>query len=85
MKIQVEILQSHIDPVDKKTVVWRVDKSRTLEISTVKNETTIQQAREKLQELKATLSPNQKIRVLEYHNDDPDSKDRKPCKILYEG
>lgn len=82
MKIQIEILNKSTD--DFGHIDWIVDKSRIVDISTEKNDTTIQQARTRLTELKSTLSANQKIRVLEYHNDDSDQT-RKPCKILYEG
>ena len=81
MKIQVEILKRYNDEIGH--TYWVVDKSKVIEISTVKNTLTIQHAKDKMGELKLLLSPDQKIRVLEYHNDDSDVL-RQPCKILYE-
>lgn len=83
MKIQVEILQKRIDPIDSMTEIWKVDNLKTFIISNIKNSTTIQEAKDKLTELKLTLAADQKIRVLEYHNDDSDNN-RKPCIILHE-
>jgi len=79
MKILVEILER-----DSTSKPYRVIQSKTVIISSIKNNTTIKLAKEKLAQLKLTLKTNQKIRVLEYHNDDKDDKNRKPCIILYD-
>ncbi len=74
MKIQVEILE-------KKGMGYAV---KTTEIMTVGDiATKINTAKSRLDSLKLTLTVNQKIRVLEYHNDEPDET-RQPCKILFE-
>ena len=83
MKIIVEILQEKIDDENRKN--YEVIKSKTVIISNVKNTTTINEAKDKLLQLKSTLPSNQKIRVLEFHNDEFGDKNRKPCKILFEG
>jgi len=61
-----------------------LDKSKTVFISNVNNSITLQKALDAMNKLKPTLKTNQKIRVLEYHNDDKDDKNRKPCIILYD-
>lgn len=83
MSIIIEILKRNVNALGD--VGWIVQKSKTIEINTVINNTTKQRARAKLEELKSTLATDEKIRVLEYHNDDEDNKNRKPCKILFEG
>ncbi len=82
MSIIVEILIQELDALGE--IVYKVDKAKIFEISTIKNATTIQQAKDKLLQLKSTLLPNQKIRVLEFHNEEFGDKNRKPCKILFE-
>lgn len=79
-KIIVEILVKQRSEIE----AYKVDESRTITIDTKIDDSAKQRARTKLEELKANLSPNEKIRVIEYHNDDAD-ENRKPCKILYEG
>jgi|APSaa5957512535_1039671.scaffolds.fasta_scaffold534594_1 hypothetical protein len=77
MKIIVEILSKN------EFNDYVLDISKTIEFKTGDKATKISKAKTRLQELKSTLNSNQKIRVLEYHNDDSDAT-RTPCKILYE-
>lgn len=81
MKIIVEILNKKTDGKD---ITYVVDDKKTVIISSEKSNTTVNEAKGKLEELKGSLLPDQKIRVLEYHNDEFGDKDRQPCKILYE-
>ena len=80
MKIQVEILNKVIEDG---VIDYIVDKSKTIEFNTGTYTTRVTDAKAKLDEVKVTLPDNQKIRVLEYRNDEPD-KTRRPCKILFE-
>ena len=43
----------------------------------------IQDAKDKVNDLKILKTPNQKIRIIEYHNDESD-ENRTPCIILEE-
>ena len=79
-KIIIEILDK--DTSNGDVVSWIVAKSKTVDIGNV-TEKNKELAKSKLLELKSTLTTNQKIRVLEYHNDDPDET-RQGCKILFE-
>ncbi len=81
MKIIVEILDK---VTENGEIDWIVNKSKTIEFPDGNKATKISTAKEKLRQLKSTLPDNQKLRVLEYYNDDPD-KGRIPCKILFEG
>lgn len=75
MKIQVEILE-------KRGMGYAV---KNTEIITIGDRATkINTAKLKLETLKLNIPINQKIRVLEYHNDEPDET-RTACKILFEG
>jgi len=78
MKILVELLEyKQIMTSGEKD--WIIQKSKTVEI-TSKN---IIEAKEKFDQLKQTLPENQKLRIIEYHNDESDET-RKPCKVLFE-
>ena len=85
MKILVETLESitkkDVDGND--SISWIVNKSKTIEFIDGDKITKISDATEKLNQLKLTLPANQKLRVLEYNNDEPDET-RTPCKILFE-
>ena len=78
-KILVEILKHQPDFNG-----WIVIDSKTVEISTTVNPATIQEGKGKLALLKPTLAPDEKIRVLEYHNDEPGDRNRKSCVVLFE-
>ena len=82
MIIQVEILNKSTNELGN--IIYNINKSKTFIVSTEKNSTTIQEAKDKLDELKSSLNMTQKIRVLEYHNDESDET-RQPCKVLFEG
>ena len=56
---------------------------KTQEFSTNIDSITIDKAKTRINEIKSTLRQNQKVRILEYHNDE-DSENRKPCKIIQE-
>ena len=60
-----------------------LDNAKTIEFTVGSKEKRGSSAKAKLNQLKATLPVNQKLRVLEYRNDEPDET-RGPCKILYE-
>lgn len=80
MKVLVEILEK----VEKDDIVgYRVIESKTIVISDKINQTTIDRAINRLEQLKPTLGLNEKIRVLEFHNDEPDET-RVSCKVLFE-
>lgn len=81
MKILVEILKNNKTGIGDS---WIVEKSKTITIDTKINMTTRKRAKDKLLQLKSTLAPDEKIRILEYHNDDFGDKNRKSCKILFE-
>ena len=81
MKIQVEILYKNIDNQGFES--WIVDKSKVIVFTTGTKTQKISNAKSKLLELKKSLPENQKLRVLEYHNDESDET-RQPCKILFE-
>jgi len=80
MKVIVEILKKKQRVYGE---AWVVQKSKTVQIDTIINEQVKQRAKTKLQELQSSLSTDEKIRVLEYHNDDSDNV-RTACKILFE-
>ncbi len=76
-KILVEILGKNTEGF------FTVEKSKTVNIGAVSQQNK-QKAIDRLNQLKSTLTVDEKIRVIEYHNDDPD-KTRTACKILFEG
>ena len=76
MKVLVEVLQEKKDEFGES--YWETMKSKTVEIK----DKNITKAQTKLQELKSANN-GKKIRILEYHNDDPDEV-RLPCKVLLE-
>lgn len=83
MSIIIEILDETTNAFGDKSYV--VIKSKTIEVSQIVNTINIQKAKDRLSQIKSTLPPTQKIRVLEYHNDEFGNKNRLPCKILFEG
>lgn len=81
MKILVEILEK----VERENIdSWLVLKSKTLDFTELDKKEAFRKAKAKLIQVKDSLSNNQKIRILEYHNDEFDEV-RKPCKILFKG
>ena len=72
MKILLEILQLQKDNSYNDKMVLVVNHNLTEEFETY------EKALEKLNELKNT---HNNMRILEYHNDEPDNI-RKPCKVL---
>lgn len=81
MRILVEILENETTLTGEGYVV---DKLKTIIIGTDNDPSTVRQGRDRLGLLISTLSPTQKIRLLEYHNDEPGDRNRKPCKIIME-
>ena len=83
MKIQIEVLKK-IPYLDSNMgFFYHIDESQTQIFSIGDTTTQINDAKAKLIELKESLPRGYKIRILEYHNDDPDNI-RSKCKILYE-
>ena len=74
MKILVQVLRLRRDNSRNNNMVFVVDSSLTEEISTVTK------AMKRCDDL-ALSFPDHKIRIIEYHNDEPDNI-RKPCKVL---
>ena len=81
MKIIIEILKESTDSTGQKN--WAVEKSKIVNIGTKKDKKTLGIAKDKLQQLKLELAQDEKIRILEFHNDESDEI-RTPCKVLYE-
>lgn len=85
MKILVEVLKPYAnDGIDVDNPRLIVDKSKVFDFGSDLSQINIDRAKTKLRELRASLPTDHKLRVLEYHNDDPD-KGRTACKILFEG
>ena len=81
MIIQVEFLDKMINPEGNEYYI--LDNSKTIKFTTGTKAKRISNAKAKLDQLKPTLSANQKIRVLEYRNDEPDET-RTACVIIQE-
>lgn len=81
MSILIQILHKHIGPEGE--ISYVVSEDKTIEIGKGNNDNTKNQAMNKLDQIKSTLNIDEKIRVLEYHNDDSDES-RQGCKVLYE-
>jgi hypothetical protein len=74
MKILVQVLHLQRDNSYNNKMIYVVDDNLTEELKT------ISKGKKRLDELKL-LHNNSQIRLLEYHNDEPDNI-RKPCKVL---
>jgi hypothetical protein len=77
MKIKVQVLEKN----DMDSFI--VNNSKTIEFKTGTKSKKIQDAKDKVNDLKILKTPNQKIRIIEYHNDESD-ENRTPCIILEE-
>ena len=73
MKIQIETLNKVEISNDK--FVYEIDESKTIVMQTIKK------AKDKFKTMSAT--ENNKIRIIEYRNDEPDET-RKSCKVVDE-
>lgn len=76
MKILIQTLKAKTDSFGKSS--YQVDENLTEDILSKD----VNEARERAMQLKNEHNPH-KIRVIEYHNDEPDET-RTPCKILYD-
>ena len=74
MKIILEYYKKILNEVNKK-YEWENDFDKRI---TCKN---LNEAKKKLKEL--IINDNQQLKIIEYHNDEPDNI-RKPCKVLLE-
>ena len=82
MKIIVEILEKLYDEFGE--VYYCPDNdNEKFEMKTGNKEKKIKDAKLKFNKLKSKLINGQRIRILEYHNDESDEI-RKPCKVLTE-
>lgn len=84
MKIQVEILRKTPYLDNSMRFFYDIDESQTIVFTVGDKTQQIKDAKEKLLQLKDSLPTGDKIRILEFHNDEPDET-RQPCKILFEG
>ena len=75
MKIILEYYKKTFDEVMDRDYEWETEVNKRI-ICTNLNE-----AKKKLKEL--SINDNQQLKIIEYHNDEPDNI-RKPCKVLLE-
>jgi hypothetical protein len=81
MKIQVEVLRKIDDGIN--TIHYKTDELETVVFTNGDVTNQIAEATQYLNDTKPTLPAGDKIRVLEYYNDEPDET-RQPCVILLE-